>query len=342
MCRCAAEGFPVVATDGPHHGARTQDERFGRIAAGRRAGKDAGALVAGIHRCPAGRARQAVLTGVRRPTRSASARGSRAACRWTRARRPAHGRGAPDPRRRTGPARCARAGRRHRPDHRAGAGFAAIPRPACERTRDRVLDDPAWPGRAGTDARRRHGRSAHADRATRRRFGVDARRTGAVLLSGIHGTALHGRAVPRHSAAERGGQFPTDGFPGLGAHRRGESPCHFPPLAPLTPFGRVSDLTLRMPDTIHRAPGPPLRLTPAAGSPRQPGGTRRKREPGGNPGLPRSGERERPPSYALGPHRAWEATASRCPRLGTGKGAPASPKTCHLPACGTVRTRTSR
>ncbi|MFJ3798256.1 dienelactone hydrolase family protein [Streptomyces sp. NPDC090088] len=51
--RYAAEGFAVVAIDAPHHGDRPQDEAFGRIAAGMRAGiaagENPGALIAGMH-----------------------------------------------------------------------------------------------------------------------------------------------------------------------------------------------------------------------------------------------------------------------------------------------------
>ncbi|MFJ9714191.1 dienelactone hydrolase family protein [Streptomyces sp. NPDC101234] len=72
--RCyAAEGFAVVAIDAPHHGDRPQDEEFGRIAAGMRAGMAAGenpgALVAGMHSHLAPQAVadwQAVLTAVQR------------------------------------------------------------------------------------------------------------------------------------------------------------------------------------------------------------------------------------------------------------------------------------
>ena len=70
--RCfAAAGFAVVAIDAPNHGDRPQDEEFGRIAAGMRAGMAAGenpgALVAGMHGYLAGQAVadwQAVLTAV--------------------------------------------------------------------------------------------------------------------------------------------------------------------------------------------------------------------------------------------------------------------------------------
>ncbi|GGN36299.1 dienelactone hydrolase family protein [Streptomyces fuscichromogenes] len=71
--RYAAGGFAVVAIDAPHHGDRPQDDEFGRIAAGLRAGlaagEDPGALVAGMHGCLAPRAVadwQAVLTAVQR------------------------------------------------------------------------------------------------------------------------------------------------------------------------------------------------------------------------------------------------------------------------------------
>jgi dienelactone hydrolase len=70
--RCfAAAGFAVVAIDAPNHGDRPQDEEFGRIAAGMRAGvaagENPGALVAGMHSYLAGQAVadwQAVLTAV--------------------------------------------------------------------------------------------------------------------------------------------------------------------------------------------------------------------------------------------------------------------------------------
>lgn len=71
--RFAAAGFAVVAIDAPNHGDRPQDEEFGRIAAGMRAGMAAsespGALVAGMHSYLAGQAVadwQAVLTAVQR------------------------------------------------------------------------------------------------------------------------------------------------------------------------------------------------------------------------------------------------------------------------------------
>lgn len=71
--RYAAGGFAVVAIDAPHHGDRSADEEFARIAAGMRAGMaaggDPGALVAGLHRHLAGRAVadwRAVLTAVQR------------------------------------------------------------------------------------------------------------------------------------------------------------------------------------------------------------------------------------------------------------------------------------
>nr|BFD88258.1 hypothetical protein StreXyl84_76590 [Streptomyces sp. Xyl84] len=70
--RCyAADGFAVVAIDAPHHGDRPQDEEFGRLLAGMRAGMAAGenpgALVADMHSHLAGQAVadwQAVLTAV--------------------------------------------------------------------------------------------------------------------------------------------------------------------------------------------------------------------------------------------------------------------------------------
>jgi dienelactone hydrolase len=71
--RFAAAGFAVVAIDAPNHGDRPQDEEFGRIASGMRAGMAAGenpgALVAGMHSYLAGQAVadwQAVLTAVQR------------------------------------------------------------------------------------------------------------------------------------------------------------------------------------------------------------------------------------------------------------------------------------
>ncbi|MFJ9563970.1 dienelactone hydrolase family protein [Streptomyces fuscichromogenes] len=71
--RYAAGGFAVVAIDAPHHGDRPQDDEFGRIVAGMRAGmaagEDPGALVAGMHSRLAPQAVadwQAVLTAVQR------------------------------------------------------------------------------------------------------------------------------------------------------------------------------------------------------------------------------------------------------------------------------------
>ncbi|MEU1375468.1 dienelactone hydrolase family protein [Streptomyces triculaminicus] len=71
--RYAADGFAVVAIDAPNHGDRPKDEEFGRVAAemraGMAAGKNPGALVAGMHSHLAGQAVadwQTVLTAVQR------------------------------------------------------------------------------------------------------------------------------------------------------------------------------------------------------------------------------------------------------------------------------------